>query len=127
MTCDSMHTRILAYHEASHAVVAWVLGRPIELLSIRPGAHYEGVVTYRGWTWLLDRERTAEVLWRPGVLHRGRDRRRAQRGLRRVHRDAPLLSLERAPGGALSNVAGLPSCRRLRSSAAARTGPDRCC
>jgi hypothetical protein len=69
-----MHTRILAHHEASHAVVAWVLGRPIGLLSIRPGRHYQGVVTYRGWRWPLDGERTP-ALWRPAILWPARLRR----------------------------------------------------
>jgi hypothetical protein len=35
-----------AFHEAGHGVVAHALGRRIELLSIRPGAHYAGIAPY---------------------------------------------------------------------------------
>jgi ATP-dependent Zn protease len=35
-----------AYHESGHAAVAHALGRRIEFLRIRPGAHYAGIAPY---------------------------------------------------------------------------------
>jgi hypothetical protein len=38
----------VAVHEASHAIMAWKLGRGVELLSIRRGAHLDGVTIFEG-------------------------------------------------------------------------------
>ena len=45
MTHDPAVVRT-AYHEAAHAAAAYVFGRPVSLVSIRPGAHFLGVTTW---------------------------------------------------------------------------------
>lgn len=74
MTYDSEHTRIVAHHEAAHGTMAWILARPIGLLSIRPGAHYEGVATHRRGHW-PDQETLLRLESRPVVLWPALDRR----------------------------------------------------
>jgi hypothetical protein len=38
-----------AYHESGHAAVAYILGRAIDVVSIRPNEHRSGVVIFKRW------------------------------------------------------------------------------
>lgn len=35
-----------AWHESSHAIMAWLLGFEVKMISIRPGAHYSGITSF---------------------------------------------------------------------------------
>jgi hypothetical protein len=48
--------RRVAFHEAGHAALAFLLGRAVDVVSIRPTDHYGGVTAHRGPR-LTERER----------------------------------------------------------------------
>jgi hypothetical protein len=52
MTDDAR--RRTAYHEAAHAVAGILYGRPIRVVSIRPGAQYRGTTLYESSTGLSE-------------------------------------------------------------------------
>lgn len=59
-----------AIHEASHAAMAFELGRPIEVVSIRPGKHYGGVAPYRPALYRGDRKFGLPAILQPAASRR---------------------------------------------------------
>lgn len=55
---DSHDRQRTAYHEAGHALAAWLYDRPLAVVSIKPGRHYNGVTRFesadRGWIEAFD-------------------------------------------------------------------------
>ena len=62
---DVTHTReqvITGWHEAGHAAMAYFLGRPVSLVSVRPTEHYRGITT-----WVSPKRRSELPLHLPAI------------------------------------------------------------